>query len=77
LILTEYLEFNTHVGDIVDMTKMVSEVMRRSGLHSGIVVIFVPGATGAVTTIEHEPGLVEDMGGALDRLAPRGYRLCP
>ena len=33
--------------------------------------MFVPGATGAVTTIEYEPGLLQDMPDALDRLFPR------
>jgi secondary thiamine-phosphate synthase enzyme len=71
LIQTEYLELNTSVGDVVDLTERVSEVIRGSCLHSGVAVIFVPGATGAVTTIEHEPGLIEDLGGALERLAPK------
>jgi secondary thiamine-phosphate synthase enzyme len=71
LIQTEYLELNTHIGDVIDLTERVSEVIRGSGLHSGIAIIFVPGATGAVTTTEHEPGLIEDMGGALERLAPK------
>jgi thiamine phosphate synthase YjbQ (UPF0047 family) len=34
-------------------------------------VIFVPGATGAVTTIEYEDGLVADLGDALERIAPQ------
>jgi secondary thiamine-phosphate synthase enzyme len=35
------------------------------------MVIFVPGATGAVTTIEYEDGLVADLGNALERIAPQ------
>jgi len=58
-------------ADVVDVTSSVSEAVRRSGVHSGIVTIFVPGSTGAVTTIEYEPGLVEDIDEAFDRLAPR------
>jgi secondary thiamine-phosphate synthase enzyme len=42
-----------------------------SGLNSGVAVLFVPGATGAITTIEHEPGLVQDLGEALERLMPQ------
>jgi secondary thiamine-phosphate synthase enzyme len=34
------------------------------------VVVFVPGSTGAVTTIEHEPGAVRDLVEALERIAP-------
>jgi secondary thiamine-phosphate synthase enzyme len=40
-------------------------------MHSGLVVVFVPGSTGAVTTIEHEPGLVSDLQDAMDRIAPK------
>jgi secondary thiamine-phosphate synthase enzyme len=71
LIITEYLEFQTLVDDVVDMTEMVSEAVSRSGLHSGVVVVFVPGSTGAVTTIEHEPGLIDDIRDALERMAPK------
>jgi secondary thiamine-phosphate synthase enzyme len=35
-----------------------------------LVTVFVPGATGAVTTIEYEGGLVADLGYALQRIAP-------
>ncbi|MDQ1262159.1 MAG: hypothetical protein QG575_1340 [Euryarchaeota archaeon] len=33
------------------------------------MIVTVPEATGAVTTIEFEDGLVEDLGKALERLA--------
>jgi len=35
------------------------------------VCVFVVGSTAAVTTVEHEPGLVSDMHDAMDRLYPR------
>jgi secondary thiamine-phosphate synthase enzyme len=72
LIVIKYLEFQTSVGDVVDVTEGVSEAVRESGLVNGAAIIFVPGATGAVTTIEFEPGLVEDIKKALERLAPIG-----
>lgn len=70
LILTSYLEFDTRIGDVIDITEKTAAEIRESGLQTGIAVVFVPGATGAVTTIEHEPGLVEDIRTALERLAP-------
>jgi secondary thiamine-phosphate synthase enzyme len=72
LIVIKYLEFQTSVGDVVDVTEGVSEAVRESGLVNGAAIIFIPGATGAVTTIEFEPGLVEDIKKALERLAPIG-----
>jgi len=70
LILTRHLEFATLVGDIIDITKKVNAAVEESRLQAGIVVVFVPGATGAVTTMEHEPGLLRDINAALERIAP-------
>ncbi|MDM7913572.1 MAG: secondary thiamine-phosphate synthase enzyme YjbQ [Methanotrichaceae archaeon] len=71
LIHTGYLDFETRSGDVMDITDKVAKAVQDSGLDSGIAVLFVPGATGAITTIEHEPGLVQDLGEALERLAPQ------
>jgi secondary thiamine-phosphate synthase enzyme len=71
MIIKRELELNTHPDEIVDITKMVAEVVSESGLRSGLAVVFVPGATGAVTTIEHEPGLESDLQDALERIAPK------
>jgi secondary thiamine-phosphate synthase enzyme len=45
-------------------------VVEQSGVDSGLVSVFVPGSTAAVTTMEHEPGGVHDLREALDRLIP-------
>lgn len=70
MILTRYLEFDTRIADVIDITEKVAAEIHESGLHSGIAVVFIPGATAAVTTIEHEPGLVADIRAALERIAP-------
>ena len=70
MILTRYLEFDTSIGDVIDITERVAAAIRECGVHSGIAVVFVPGATAAVTTIEHEPGLVDDIRAALERIVP-------
>jgi len=36
--------------------------------------VFVPGSTGALTTIEYEPGLIHDFPAALERIVPRNIR---
>lgn len=71
MIFTKYLDFETHVGEIVDLTEDAAGAVHSSGLSSGIATLFVPGATGALTTIEFEPGLVQDLGEALERIAPK------
>jgi len=57
--------------DMVDITSQLAGSIRKAGLKDGIATIFVPGATGALTTIEYEPGLLEDFPTMLDRIAPR------
>jgi secondary thiamine-phosphate synthase enzyme len=59
-------------GDVVDITSSVAEAVRNSGLVDGTVTVFVPGATAGVTTIEYEPGLVEDIDELFERVAPVG-----
>jgi len=58
--------------DAHDITAEVQAAVADSGLESGIVTVFVPGATGAVTTVEFEPGLIEDLEALFERLAPEG-----
>lgn len=71
-VLTKYLSLNTEgEKDIIDVTRMVSEAVHESGVKDGVVTIFVPGATGALTTIEYEPGLLLDFPNMLERVAPR------
>ena len=65
------LEFSTEGdGDVIDLTAGVESVVRASGVDTGTVTVFVPGATAAVTTMEHEPGGVHDLRATLERLVP-------
>lgn len=57
-------------GQVLDVTGEVSELVRKSGINSGIVTVFVPGSTASLTTIEYEPGLVEDIDELFERIAP-------
>ena len=70
--VTGYIEFATKGdADIIDITGEVSDAVSESGVTDGIVVVFAPGATGAVTTIEYESGLISDFRGMLERIAPQ------
>ena len=72
MLVTEYADFQTSGdGEMTDLTGKVAAAVERSGLSAGAAVVFASGATGAVTTIEYEPGLVEDMKAALERIAPQ------
>ena len=56
--------------DLHDITHQVGKALHDSGVRNGIVTVFVPGATGAVSTIEYEPGLLKDIPRALEEIAP-------
>lgn len=58
-------------GEIHDITVAVRDVVSGSGLTDGVATVFVTGSTAAVTTIEYEPGLVEDLTAAFERLYPQ------
>ena len=60
-------------GEVLDITSEVRSLVRGSGLRVGSVVLFVPGSTGALTTIEFEPGAAADFREAMERIAPPGH----
>lgn len=65
------LERDTRPGtDIVDLTDEIRTVVAESGIREGMLLVSVPGSTGAITTIEYEPGAVADLTAAIERLAP-------
>ncbi len=57
--------------DIINITDKVSSIVKDSGIRNGSVLVFAPGATAAISTIEFEPGLIEDFPAALERLFPK------
>ncbi len=56
--------------DIIDITAKVQEELRKEKIERGLVTLFVSGSTAALTTIEHEPGLVKDLKELLEKLIP-------
>lgn len=72
VVYREELVINTKGEvDVVDITNMVKDVVRRSGIKDGIVNIFGIGSTCAISTIEYEPGLLKDFPEFLERIIPR------
>jgi secondary thiamine-phosphate synthase enzyme len=64
------LKTNGH-GDTIDLTPGVARALAETNLTSGIVTLFVVGSTAALTTIEYEDGAINDLGRAIERIAPR------
>ncbi len=72
-VVTRFFDLSTQGHtDILDVTDRVQEVVRQSGLEEGQATIFVAGSTAGVTTVEFEPGLIEDLKAFFERLAPVG-----
>jgi secondary thiamine-phosphate synthase enzyme len=71
-VITTQLSIQTKgEGEIQDITHNVVEAVTRSKLRNGIVTVFIPGSTGAITTIEYESGLLIDLPNILERVAPK------
>jgi len=45
--------------DVINITSQVQNAIEKSGLKDGIVNVHVAGSTGAISTVEDEPGLVQ------------------
>jgi secondary thiamine-phosphate synthase enzyme len=57
--------------DVIDITLNVQDSIKKSGIKNGIVNVHVAGSTGAISTIEYEPGLVKnDVEKFLEELLP-------
>lgn len=53
-----------------DVTPRLTELVAASGVRTGLLTVHLTGSTGAVTTIEYEPGALADLRHALERVAP-------
>lgn len=74
-IITDYLPISTRgFNDIIDVTTQVGACIQKSGLQSGIVTVFAPGSTAGITTIEYEPGLLQDLPELFEAIAPMQKR---
>ncbi len=70
---TEYLWFNTPKRrDYVNITEKVEEVVRRSGIREGMVLVSAMHITAGVYVNDAESGLIQDIDEWLERLAPTG-----
>jgi secondary thiamine-phosphate synthase enzyme len=57
--------------EIIDITQKVSECIVASDLKNGLVTIFCPSSTSGVTTLEFEPGVLQDLKRIFDEIVPK------
>jgi len=55
-------------ADVHDITAAVARAVSDSGLQNGIVTVFSPSSTSALTTLEFEPGAVSDLQRLFDEI---------
>ncbi len=56
--------------DIIDITAKVRAVIEKEKVQRGQATLFVSGSTAALTTIENESGLVQDLKEFVEKLIP-------
>lgn len=64
---TVHTKGNTH---IIDITRQVQNAVYKHNLQDASVLVYVAGSTVSITNIEFEPGLLNDLPEALEKIAP-------
>ena len=68
---TEYLWFNTkNKRDIIHLTDKVREIVKKSGIQEGMVLVSAMHITAGVIVNDYEQGLWKDIFNWLENLAP-------
>ena len=66
------LEVVTSGGtDILDLTAAVAAQVEQIGVAEGLLTLFISGSTAALSTIEFESGVVNDLRAAIEGLFPQ------
>jgi secondary thiamine-phosphate synthase enzyme len=68
---TEIEKKTKGISDVVDITNDVLSFIEKCEVRNGTVTVFVPGSTGAITTIEYEPGLIKDIPKFMEKILPQ------
>jgi secondary thiamine-phosphate synthase enzyme len=71
VVVTDSIDLETRGhADMLDITGEVAAKVKDSGVRSGIVTVFCPGSTAAITTIEYESGALADLKRTFDEIVP-------
>lgn len=69
---THYLELSTRgICDVIDISSQIEALLSQSSIQNGVAILFIPGSTAGLTTIEYESGCVEDLKRKFEELVPR------
>ena len=68
-VKTKYIELKTRGNtDILNITQEVTKMVAETRLNAGIITLFSPSATSAITTIEYESGCLTDLRRLFDEI---------
>jgi len=70
-VITKSVELSTKGNtEVLNITPQLCNALAETEMQNGVLTVFVPGATGAVTTIEFESGLIQDFEELWDSIIP-------
>jgi secondary thiamine-phosphate synthase enzyme len=75
-IFTQQIALQTNGNpDLINITEAVEKVLHSSKFKEGNLTVFVLGSTAAITTLDYEPGLIQDLEELYEKIIPRhqGY----
>jgi len=71
MIATDSISLSTKgFSEVIDITDKVVSIVNKSDIKQGLVTVFCSGSTGAITTIEYESGVINDLKKAIEKIAP-------
>lgn len=71
MVFSEDIEVELAAGmGMADITGRLEALVNSSEIKNGTLCATITGSTGSLTTIEHEPGVMEDLRRAVTRMAP-------
>jgi len=74
MVVTQQISLSTKgYCDFHNITGAVAEAVKSGGLRQGIVTVFTPSATSAITTVEYEEGMLADFETMFERIAAQTW----
>jgi secondary thiamine-phosphate synthase enzyme len=68
---TEYLTIQTkNVKEYINITPKIEEILQKSGIHEGMILVSAMHITAGVYVNDNEMGLIQDIDTWLEKLAP-------
>ena len=57
--------------ELVDITDRINEIIKKNKFEEGAITLFLTHTTAALTTIDEDPGVDEDLFMALEKVVPK------